>query len=121
MSRVYVSKSLFCKINVANSGYTISEVMGLIRWQRIGCLFAARNEPRTRNRLQHVAAHDVARIRYNPLQMTAEEKTAARADIEATGDLLERALKLAGLLATLFQERGFPLVVVGGSRPRRRR
>lgn len=39
----------------------------------------------------------------------------ARVDIEATGDLLERALKLAGLLATLFQERGFPLVVVGGS------
>ena len=100
MSRVYVSKSLFCKIK--------SEVMSLIRWQRIGCLFAARNEPRTRNRLQHVAAHDVARIRYNPLQMTAEEKTAARADIEATGDLLERALKLAGLLASLFQERGFP-------------
>lgn len=47
--------------------------------------------------------------------MTTEERIAARADIEATGDLLERALKLAGLLATLFQERGFPLVVVGGS------
>ncbi len=47
--------------------------------------------------------------------MTEEEKIAARADIEATSDLLERALKLAGLLATLFQERGFPLVVVGGS------
>ncbi len=47
--------------------------------------------------------------------MTEEERIAARADIEATGDLLERALKLAGLLATLFQERGFPLVVVGGS------
>ena len=40
---------------------------------------------------------------------------AARADIEATGDLLERALKLSGLVAALFQERGFPLVVVGGS------
>ena len=47
--------------------------------------------------------------------MTTEERIAARADIEATSDLLERALKLAGLLATLFQERGFPLVVVGGS------
>ena len=47
--------------------------------------------------------------------MTAEERIAARADIEATGDLLERALKLAGLLATLFQERGYSLVVVGGS------
>ena len=47
--------------------------------------------------------------------MTTEERIAARADIEATADLLERALKLSGLLATLFQERGFPLVVVGGS------
>lgn len=47
--------------------------------------------------------------------MTIEERTAARADIEATGDLLERALKLAGLLSALFKERGFPLVVVGGS------
>lgn len=47
--------------------------------------------------------------------MTIEERTAARADIEATGDLLERALKLAGLLSALFKERGFSLVVVGGS------
>ena len=39
----------------------------------------------------------------------------AIADIEATGDLLERALKLSGLVTTLFQEHGFPLVVVGGS------
>ena len=39
----------------------------------------------------------------------------AKADIEATGDLLERALKLSGLVTTLFQEHGFPLVVVGGS------
>ncbi len=39
----------------------------------------------------------------------------AKRDIEATGDLLERALKLSGLVTTLFQERGFPLVVVGGS------
>ena len=36
-------------------------------------------------------------------------------DINATTDLLERALKLAGLLTSLFQKRGFPLVVVGGS------
>ena len=55
------------------------------------------------------------RIWYNLREMTTEEKLAARADIEATDDLLERALKLAGLLATLFQERGYPLVVVGGS------
>ena len=40
---------------------------------------------------------------------------AARADIESTSDLLERALKLSGLITTLFQRHGFPLVVVGGS------
>ena len=39
----------------------------------------------------------------------------AKADIESTGDLLERAMKLSGLITTLFQEKGFPLVVVGGS------
>lgn len=39
----------------------------------------------------------------------------AVADIESTPDLLERSLKLAGLITSLFQERGFPLVVVGGS------
>ena len=47
--------------------------------------------------------------------MTGGEILAARADIEATADLLERAMKLSGLVTTLFQERGFPLVVVGGS------
>ena len=47
--------------------------------------------------------------------MTDEAIATARADIEATGDLLERALKLSGLVTTLFAERGFPLVVVGGS------
>ena len=47
--------------------------------------------------------------------MTDETIAAAKADIEATGDLLERALKLSGLITTLFAERGFPLVVVGGS------
>ena len=40
---------------------------------------------------------------------------AARADIESTTDQLERALKLSGLITTLFQRHGFPLVVVGGS------
>ena len=39
----------------------------------------------------------------------------AVAEIESTTDLLERALKLSGLVTTLFQRRGFPLVVVGGS------
>ena len=39
----------------------------------------------------------------------------ALGDINTTADLLERALKLAGLLTSLFQNRGFPLVVVGGS------
>jgi len=39
----------------------------------------------------------------------------AVAEIESTTDLLERALKLSGLVTTMFQRRGFPLVVVGGS------
>ena len=39
----------------------------------------------------------------------------AVADIESTPDMLERAMKLSGLLTTLFQRHGFPLVVVGGS------
>ena len=47
--------------------------------------------------------------------MTDECIERAKADIEATSDLLERALKLCGLVTTLFQEHGFPLVVVGGS------
>ena len=47
--------------------------------------------------------------------MTDDELASARADIESTTDLLERAMKLSGLLTTFFQERGFPLVVVGGS------
>ena len=47
--------------------------------------------------------------------MTDELIATAKADIEATGDLLERALKLSGLVTTLFAERGFPLVVVGGT------
>ena len=47
--------------------------------------------------------------------MTDECIKRAKADIEATGDLLERALKLCGLVTTLFQEHGFPLVIVGGS------
>ena len=47
--------------------------------------------------------------------MTDECIERAKADIEATGDLLERVLKLSGLVTTLFQEHGFPLVVVGGS------
>ena len=41
--------------------------------------------------------------------------TAAMADIEATQDLLERALKLSGVVSTLFGEAGWPLMVVGGS------
>jgi len=35
--------------------------------------------------------------------------------IEATGDLLEKSLKLAGLVTRLFAEAGCDLVVVGGS------
>ena len=47
--------------------------------------------------------------------MTTAEIKKAKCDIEATTDLLERAMKLSGLVTTLFQERGFALVVVGGS------
>ncbi len=39
----------------------------------------------------------------------------AIADITSTDDLLERALKLSGLVSTLFADVGFRLVVVGGS------
>ena len=47
--------------------------------------------------------------------MTEIDIKNAVADITSTPDLLERALKLAGLITTLFQRHGFPLVVVGGS------
>lgn len=40
---------------------------------------------------------------------------AAMRDIAATADLLERALKLAGVVSSLFERAGWPLVVVGGS------
>ena len=39
----------------------------------------------------------------------------AIADITSTEDLLERALKLSGLVTSLFADVGFKLVVVGGS------
>jgi hypothetical protein len=41
--------------------------------------------------------------------------TAAMQDIETTPDLLERALKLSGVVSTLFAQAGWPLMVVGGS------
>ena len=47
--------------------------------------------------------------------MTDAGIASAKADIESTTDLLERALKLSGLVTSLFAERGFKLVVVGGS------
>ena len=47
--------------------------------------------------------------------MTDEAIASAKSDIESTTDLLERALKLSGLITSLFAERGFKLVVVGGS------
>lgn len=49
------------------------------------------------------------------MMMTDDEIDLALKDIETTADLLARAMKLSGLVTTLFQERGFPLVVVGGS------
>lgn len=39
----------------------------------------------------------------------------AKSDILSTDDLLERALKLSGLVTALFAAEGFHLVVVGGS------
>lgn len=39
----------------------------------------------------------------------------ALADIEATRDLLEKAMKLSGLVTNVFKEAGWDLVVVGGS------
>ena len=47
--------------------------------------------------------------------MTKEMLDSAVREITATNDLLERALKLSGLITSLFQERGIHLVVVGGS------
>lgn len=44
-----------------------------------------------------------------------EATQAALKDIEATDDLLEKGLKLAGLVTRLFAEAGSSLVVVGGS------
>jgi len=41
--------------------------------------------------------------------------TAAMRDIGATPDLLERALKLSGVVSTVFAQAGWPLMVVGGS------
>ena len=39
----------------------------------------------------------------------------AKTDIESTDDLLEKALKLSGLITSLFADAGWTLVVVGGS------
>ena len=39
----------------------------------------------------------------------------ALVDIRATSDLLEKALKLAGVVTSLFNEAGWTLIVVGGS------
>jgi hypothetical protein len=49
------------------------------------------------------------------MNLTDKTISTALADIEATPDLLEKAMKLAGLVSCLFREAGWPLVVVGGS------
>lgn len=41
--------------------------------------------------------------------------TTAMKDIASTADLLERAMKLSGVVSTLFRQAGWPLMVVGGS------
>ena len=57
----------------------------------------------------------ICRLGYGIIYSMEFDVKAAVADIEATSDLLERALKLAGLITALFQRHGFALVVVGGS------
>jgi hypothetical protein len=47
--------------------------------------------------------------------MDTHRLTNALTKIDATADLLEKALELAGLVSTLFREAGYELVVVGGS------
>jgi len=47
--------------------------------------------------------------------MNRDELQTAIIDIEATSDLLVKALKLAGVVTGLFQNAGWNLVVVGGS------
>jgi hypothetical protein len=47
--------------------------------------------------------------------MNRDELQTAITDIEATTDLLEKAMKLAGVVTSLFREAGWNLVVVGGS------
>jgi len=47
--------------------------------------------------------------------MNRNELQAAITDIEAKSDLLEKAMKLAGVVTSLFCEAGWNLVVVGGS------
>ena len=47
--------------------------------------------------------------------MNTNALQAALADIRATSDLLEKALKLAGVVTSLFNEAGWTLIVVGGS------
>jgi len=47
--------------------------------------------------------------------MKPDDIQAALADIRGTGDELIKNLKLAGLLGTLFKEKGWELVMVGGS------
>ena len=49
------------------------------------------------------------------MNLTIQNIKTALADIEETSDLLEKAMKLAGLVTGLFREAGWPLVVVGGS------
>jgi hypothetical protein len=47
--------------------------------------------------------------------MNRDELQAAITDIETTSDLLEKAMKLAGVVTSLFRDAGWNLVVVGGS------
>ncbi len=71
-----------------------------------------------KSKLDNLVRHDV--IVGDPqaliaMNLTAPDIKTALTDIEQTPDLLAKALKLAGLVTSLFREAGWPLVVVGGS------
>ena len=64
---------------------------------------------------RHTAYGPKSLSRFLPGSPDPMDIEAAKSDILATEDLLERALKLSGLVTTLFAEQGYRLIVVGGS------
>ncbi len=64
---------------------------------------------------RHTAYGPQSLSRFLPGSPDPMDIEAAKSDILATEDLLERALKLSGLVTALFAEQGYRLIVVGGS------